>query len=42
MKNCRHVTIDSCTMTDLTIQGIDIREGCADIRIVNNHTKVNE
>ncbi len=36
LKNCRDVTIDSCLMADLTIQGIDVREGCADIRIVNN------
>jgi hypothetical protein len=37
LKNCRNVTVDSCVMADLTIQGIDIREGCSDIRIVNNH-----
>lgn len=39
LKKCHHITVDSCVMADLAIQGIDIRDGCSDIRIVNNHLK---
>ena len=35
--HCRLVTIESCVMSDLRIMGIDVRGGCSDIRIVNNH-----
>ena len=37
LHGCRHISIQDCHMKDLTIQGIDIREGCTDIQILNNH-----
>jgi parallel beta-helix repeat protein len=36
LDDCHNVTIESCLIKNLTIQGIDIRGGCSDIRVRGN------
>lgn len=36
LKNCRNIIVQSCKIKDIGSQGIDIREGCRGIRILNN------
>lgn len=36
LKNCRNIIVQSCKLKDIGSQGIDIRQGCRGIRILNN------
>ena len=36
LKQCSNIIVESCRMESIGIQGIDVRDGCQDIRILNN------